>query len=166
MGMSQHRTRTTDELVTALMPYQQVTPLVDGIAASLGYISFGDMGKAQDLAVGAFWIDPAEEVFTCWMRTPNQLVLHQRSKSGIAFSLNVPVSRLRRVSEEIASDGSRRVVIEIDADRDVIELIRSEQDGGVRTAGAILPASYTLLASPERAGDLSRFVRDLRRSLL
>ena len=168
MSQSPYNAEVVNEsFVQALRPYREFTPLIEGIAASLGAWNLDELANPARFPVMAWWIDPADEVFTSWVMTPSSLVLHQRSKVGVCFNLIVPVDRLRRVSEEINADASRRLTIEIDADRVVTESVTMPGDNGsTRTSGASLSASYVLVADPARVAELDRFARELRRALL
>ena len=150
--------------VAALRPFSQFAPLAEGIAAAHGFSSYDAMIAATDLSVRAWWIDPADDVFTSWTATGGHLTLFQLATSGQRFILQVPISRLRRIAEEITPDGSRRLTIEIDADRSMTELKgRLGVDGEATLTATSLSASYSLTASPGQVAELDRFARELRR---
>jgi hypothetical protein len=149
--------------LTELAPYRQYTELIDGIAAAGGCTGIDEL--AQRLLLS--WIEPGEAVFTVWVLLEGGLVIHERSTAGQVFSLAVPISRIRRVAEEGAPDGSVRITVEIDADRNVVELSgETAEDGSVRLIGSALHAGYSLQATDQRAAALRSFVTRLRAALL
>lgn len=155
---------TTIAYLAALRPFSQFSPLMEGLAAAHGYPTYEAFAKSADSGIAAWWIEPADEVFTSWTATERYLTLFQLATSGQRFTLHVPIARLRRIAEEITPDGSRRLTIEIDADREVIEISgKLNVDGGAALNATKLSASYTLTATPGLTADLDRFARELRR---
>jgi hypothetical protein len=154
---------SAEQLLEALAPYRQYSELITGIATAAGYSSIEDLSQQVRIS----WIEPGDQVFTAWVVVGNGFVLHERSTTGEVFSLAVPFTRVRRVAEEGGADGSVRFTIEIDADRNVVELNGvSADDGTVRLIGSSLHAGYSLQGSGERAVLLREFARVLRRIVL
>jgi hypothetical protein len=156
-------TTPAQSFLAAVAPYRQYPELMAGIASAAGC---GDVDRLAATLVTS-WIEPGESVFTAWVLLEGGFVIHERSTDGRTFSLAVPLTRIRRIAEEGAPDGAVRLTIEIDADRNVVELNgESAEDGSFRLLGSALHAGYSLQATAPRAEQLREFATGLRAAML
>jgi hypothetical protein len=134
---------SNQDLINALVPYAQNTPLLDLIANSLGYFSFSEFAKESSGSLQSFLLDASEDLFTLWLLEKNRVVLFQSTRTAQTLTVSIPLSRVRRVVSEVDST-SYKITIEIDADRLIVNSSSTTNEQVSDSIGTVLYASYSL----------------------
>ena len=145
---------TRDGLAGQLRAVGAGPELLAEIAASVGVGP--DELRAGGKVIGG-WAEADSDMFTCWAVTRNLLGLHQRSRSGQAFTLTVTPARIRRVALISDQDGAL-LTLELDADRQT----HVPGDSG---KVVVLHAGYELRAAGPQLAQLLDFSRALRAAM-
>jgi hypothetical protein len=143
-------------LVTELRSYNAGSELSNEIASCVG-LEISDI-EANQVEVRGYWMEPTPEVFTAWLFTDHVLGMHQRSREGETFTLTVPLARVRRVGASGKGD-TLSVLLEIEADKQVIVLNTEEATAFLRAAG------YEIIAVGPKRIALQAFVNRLRNTI-
>lgn len=107
--------------------------------------------------VVAHVLTDAEDLLSLYLITIGWFGVFQMNDRGDELSVCVPIERIKRVVEE-RRDGSIRVLIEIDADRQIAQLETFEG----RTTGSVSSAFYEVGGSGELGAQIAVFAQTLR----
>ena len=149
-GIIKRMSKTSNkDLLNALTPYAQNTPLLDLIANSLGFTTFREFSMLSTSSLRSFLLEATDDLFTLWLLEENRVILFQSTRLAQSLAVSIPISRVRRVVNEVDTT-SYTIRLEIEADR-VLTNGTFEKDGdGFLIASATLNASYTLSGPLER----------------
>lgn len=149
---------SASELLQALSQAGPVPGLTDSVARLLGASDFSAVPENQVLG---FHLRRDTNFVAVYASTPKSFLLHEQSADGRAFSLVVPLARLRRVAllEDLAG---ARLTIELDSDRSTLVPV----DGAPGSLVSV-PAGYELVeTTPEGRASLRSLQQALARASL
>lgn len=145
-------------------------PVIAAFAAALGV----DPALPGDPAahfppVTAWWVSYGSDVLAIYALSARRVVRYELTTDGRSLTVCLPLSRVARIAEEV-NPGGVSVLIEMDADRRVIQISGNLNDAGdndpVQLRADLLAAAMVLNApAGEDAAKLLRFGARLRAAL-
>lgn len=163
-------TSVNRELAASLAPFANVPAIMSGVTAAVGADDPTWFDASDTFPIVGFFLRPNPQVFSVYLVTPGRFILFELTPSGDSLTVTVPLSRVRRVVETVLT-GRRQLVVEVAADRSVLQLEAGSTglDGTgqavTATQGVIRPSGYEINANDESEdAAIARFARALRRS--